>query len=90
VSCTHTIDFDQPSWTEPAPDAPDGCADCLATGERVWAHLRLCLTCGHMACCDSSPHRHATAHADATGHVVVRSAEPGESWRWCYADQQIV
>jgi hypothetical protein len=52
--------------------------------------LRLCLTCGHVGCCDSSPHRHAAAHHAGTGHPVMRSFEPGESWRWCYVDQRIV
>lgn len=73
-----------------APDSPEGCADCLAQGERNWAHLRMCLTCGHVACCDSSPHRHATAHYRASQHPVMRSVEPGETWRWCYVDGQIV
>lgn len=72
------------------PDSPDGCADCIALGERVWAHLRMCLSCGHVACCDSSPHRHAMAHFQSDGHPVMRSFEPGESWRWCYLDERIV
>jgi uncharacterized UBP type Zn finger protein len=90
MSCAHTTAFDAPAWTAPDPDSTDGCADCVARGERVWAHLRLCLSCGHVAGCDSSPHRHATAHAEAEDHPVVRSFEPGEEWRWCYADQRIV
>ena len=68
----------------------DGCPDCRAIDADPWSHLRRCLTCGHVACCDSSPHRHATAHHRDTGHPVMRSFEPGESWRWCYADQRIV
>jgi uncharacterized UBP type Zn finger protein len=71
------------------PDSAEGCSDCLAIGSR-WVHLRMCLSCGHVACCDSSPNRHATAHADASGHPVIRSMEPGESWRWCYVDQALV
>ena len=67
------------------PSSP-GCEDCLRTGGR-WVHLRLCMRCGHVGCCDSSPGRHATAHATATGHPVIQSAEPGESWRWCYPDE---
>jgi uncharacterized UBP type Zn finger protein len=67
----------------------DGCEDCLRVGGR-WVHLRLCLTCGHVGCCDSSPNRHATAHVAGTGHQIVRSFEPGESWLWCYADQLAV
>jgi uncharacterized UBP type Zn finger protein len=63
----------------------DGCEECLATGSR-WVHLRLCLSCGHVGCCDSSPNRHATKHFHGTRHPIVRSAEPGESWRWCYVD----
>jgi ubiquitin-hydrolase Zn-finger-containing protein len=62
------------------------CSDCVAVGGR-WVHLRRCLTCDHVACCDSSPARHATAHSRATGHPVITSAEPGESWRWCYVDE---
>lgn len=62
------------------------CTDCVPVGGR-WVHLRRCLTCDHVACCDSSPARHATAHAAATGHPVITSAEPGETWRWCYVDE---
>jgi uncharacterized UBP type Zn finger protein len=73
-----------------APESTEGCVDCLALGERNWAHLRLCLSCGHVACCDSSPHRHATAHFGASQHPVMRSFEPGEYWRWCYVDIAVV
>jgi hypothetical protein len=62
------------------------CADCALTGGQ-WVHLRRCLICNHIACCDSSPSRHASAHHDATGHPVVTSAEPRETWRWCYVDE---
>jgi monovalent cation/hydrogen antiporter len=65
---------------------PNGCEDCLREGTR-WVHLRLCLGCGHVGCCDSSPERHATRHYQQAGHPVIRSFEPGESWRWCYVDQ---
>ncbi|HSK26334.1 MAG TPA: UBP-type zinc finger domain-containing protein [Jiangellales bacterium] len=71
---------------DPEPSTRDGCEDCLRTGGR-WVHLRLCLDCGHVGCCDSSPNRHASAHARASGHSVVRSAEPGEEWRWCYVHE---
>ena len=71
------------------PDSTEGCSDCLAIGS-VWVHLRECLTCGHVACCDSSPNRHATAHAEGSGHPIIRSFEPGEDWRWCYPDQALV
>ncbi|GAA1349771.1 UBP-type zinc finger domain-containing protein [Saccharothrix algeriensis] len=86
MTCPHVADL--PGSV--TPDATGGCADCLALGERTWAHLRLCLVCGHVACCDSSPRRHATAHFHASGHPVVRSFEPGERWRWCYADGRVV
>lgn len=59
-------------------------------GESSWAHLRMCLTCGHVGCCDSSPHQHATAHFQLTGHPVMRSIEPGETWRWCYIDSELL
>ena len=72
------------------PSTTRGCTDCIALGERNWVHLRECLTCGHVACCDSSPHRHATAHNAVTRHPIVASFEPGERWRWCYVDQMIV
>ena len=67
------------------PQHPGGCEDCLREGTR-WVHLRLCLTCGKVACCDSSPRRHASTHYRVVGHPVVRSLELGEAWRWCYAD----
>ncbi len=81
-TCTH---LDTIQYAELPADIP-GCEDCLAIGAR-WLHLRMCTTCGHIGCCDSSPNRHATAHANATGHPVIRSAEPGESWFWCYPDE---
>jgi uncharacterized UBP type Zn finger protein len=67
----------------------DGCEDCLRTGS-WWVHLRLCLTCGHVGCCDSSPNRHASAHARASGHPIIRSLEPGEDWAWCYVDEVVL
>jgi Zn-finger in ubiquitin-hydrolases and other protein len=66
-----------------------GCEDCLRTGGR-WVHLRLCMACGHVGCCDSSPHRHATAHWRESAHPLVRSYEPGEDWWWCYADELLL
>ncbi len=63
----------------------DGCEDCLMTGD-TWVHLRICLTCGHVGCCDSSKNRHARKHHEDTGHPIIRSHEPGEDWRWCYID----
>ena len=61
------------------------CEDCVKMGA-TWVHLRMCLICGHIACCDDSPNRHATAHFRASKHPLVRSIEPGETWTWCYAD----
>ncbi|HEX7243059.1 MAG TPA: cation:proton antiporter [Longimicrobiaceae bacterium] len=63
-----------------------GCEECLRAGDR-WVHLRICMTCGHVGCCDSSPNRHAAAHFHATDHPVMRSLEPGEAWGWCYVDR---
>jgi uncharacterized UBP type Zn finger protein len=68
------------------PDAVDGCEDCLRQGG-VWLHLRICLECGHVGCCDDSPNHHATAHANATSHPLIRSLEPGEEWSWCFVDE---
>lgn len=62
-----------------------GCEECLATGD-TWVHLRLCVECGHVGCCDSSRNKHATKHFQTTQHPVVQSFEPGENWRWCYID----
>ena len=80
--CTH---LDTVRVTE-LPDAVDGCVECLAAGT-PWLHLRICLECGHVGCCDDSPFRHATAHAHGTGHPIIRSIEPRESWSWCYVDE---
>jgi Zn-finger in ubiquitin-hydrolases and other protein len=78
--CTHldTIKIDPPASVE-------GCEDCLAIGGQ-WVHLRICMECGHVACCDSSPNQHASKHAAASTHPIVRSMEPGERWYWCYQD----
>lgn len=81
VICTH---IDGISDTKPL--TPDGCEECLARGS-LWVHLRLCLSCGHVGCCDSSPNKHATKHFHRTKHPIVRSFEPGEDWRWCYVDK---
>ena len=71
---------------QPVTPSADGCEDCLRIGGE-WLHLRLCLTCGHVGCCDESPNRHATAHIRSSGHPMIRSFEPGESWLWCFVDQ---
>src|ERR1700694_6037729 len=68
------------------PEFVAGCEDCLVEGT-LWLHLRICLDCGHVGCCDNSPERHATAHANATGHPVIRSLQPDEDWSWCYIDR---
>ena len=65
---------------------PQGCEECLSLGT-AWVHLRLCLTCGHVGCCDSSVHKHATAHFHESLHPVMRSFEPGEAWRWCFVHE---
>jgi uncharacterized UBP type Zn finger protein len=67
----------------------EGCKECLEMGDK-WVHLRLCLACGHVGCCDSSKNRHASRHAEETGHPIVRSFQPGEDWRWCYVDETYV
>ena len=66
------------------PPSGDGCVECLEGGG-WWFHLRRCARCGHIGCCDQSPSRHATAHATASGHTVIRSFEPDEDWFYDYA-----
>jgi uncharacterized UBP type Zn finger protein len=68
------------------PRTPEGCEECLASGD-PWIHLRLCLTCGHVGCCDSSLNKHATRHHHDTAHPVIASYEVGERWMWCYPDE---
>lgn len=80
-TCTH---LEQVQAVEPS---SAGCADCLAAGRHDWVHLRLCQSCGHVGCCDSSPGQHATKHFRAASHPVVSSYEPGEDWFWCYVDE---
>jgi uncharacterized UBP type Zn finger protein len=82
TECTHLAAVE---LTE-LPAEVEGCEDCLRMGGK-WLHLRICLTCGHVGCCDSSPNRHATAHHRATAHPIIRSLEPGEEWSWCYPDE---
>ena len=82
TSCTH---LDQVTLTE-LPESVAGCEDCLAQGTK-WLHLRICLSCGHVGCCDDSPERHATAHGAESGHQLIRSLQPGEDWCWCFADE---
>jgi len=84
TACEHVLAL----GADPQPNTPNGCEECLRDGTR-WVHLRLCLECGHVGCCDSSPMRHATAHFGETEHPVIRSFQPGEDWRWCYVDQAL-
>ncbi|WP_020660386.1 Na+/H+ antiporter [Amycolatopsis benzoatilytica] len=83
-SCKHLSH----EWPERAPSSPDSCAECIKAGT-TWVHLRMCLKCGNVACCDSSPAKHASQHFHDTLHPVMRSFEPGETWRWCFVDKQL-
>jgi uncharacterized UBP type Zn finger protein len=78
--CEHAIDL------KPVPARTRGCEECQKKGSQ-WLHLRICLTCGHVGCCDSSPGRHATKHFHGTTHPVMASLEPGERWAWCFVDE---
>jgi CPA1 family monovalent cation:H+ antiporter len=81
ATCAHVTDLE-----DVAADRTDACTECLREGSQ-WVHLRECLVCGHVACCDNSPRRHATAHWQHTHHPIARSVERGENWAWCYADE---
>jgi uncharacterized UBP type Zn finger protein len=83
AACTHldSIDLDV------VPSSTEGCSECLKAGTRTWVHLRECMTCGQVGCCDNSPEKHATRHYEATGHPIIRSFQPGEDWFWCYPDE---
>lgn len=85
TTCEHLLQ----ARDDVTPESTDGCVDCLTEGRTDWVHLRLCLECGHVACCDSSPCRHATRHFMDTKHPVMRSFEAGQRWRWCYVDEII-
>jgi uncharacterized UBP type Zn finger protein len=82
VTCEHS------NLVKSVTPGTNGCEDCLKIGDK-WVHLRLCLVCGHVGCCDSSKNQHATKHYYKTGHPLVRSLEPGENWEWCYIDELI-
>lgn len=84
TGCTHLEQI-----RDVTPNTLEGCEECLRTGDS-WVHLRLCLSCGHVGCCDSSPNRHARKHYQAERHPIVQSFEPGENWRWCFADGLMV
>jgi hypothetical protein len=79
-ACTHG------AWLRRVIPSAKGCEECLAIGS-PWVHLRLCRACGHVGCCDESPHRHATAHFHATGHPIIEGYDPPEGWGWCYVDE---
>jgi uncharacterized UBP type Zn finger protein len=83
--CEHTREAQIRTVARPA----KGCEDCLKIGAR-WVHLRECLSCGHVGCCDQSTNKHATAHYRQTRHPIISSAEPGETWCWCYADARLL
>jgi len=82
AECSH---LDSVQYLE-VPDEVEGCEECLQLGMR-WVHLRMCQTCGHIGCCDNSEGKHATAHFKSTGHPIIRSAQPGEDWSWCFVDE---
>ena len=84
-SCEHIQNVNQGMSAK----TPDGCEECLQTGS-PWVHLRLCLNCGHVGCCDSSPNKHATKHFHQTKHPVIKSYQPGENWEWCYVDELLL
>jgi len=79
TSCSH-----ESSIHDVVPSAK-GCEECLRTGS-IWVHLRLCRSCGHVGCCDDSPHRHARAHFHQSGHPIIEGYDPPEGWGWCYVD----
>jgi uncharacterized UBP type Zn finger protein len=83
MSCSHV---DQIRKVTPS---SSGCRQCLESGD-TWVHLRICLSCGTVACCDASKNKHASRHAQISGHPIVQSFEPGEDWRWCYIDEEMV
>lgn len=82
TACSHTNE------AKPVTPSGDGCQECLAMGDS-WVHLRVCLSCGHVGCCDSSKNKHATKHFHETQHPIIRSFEPGEVWAYCYEDEAL-
>jgi len=85
--CAHLEKLDDPD-REPVKPGGHGCKECLEAGDE-WVHLRLCLTCGHVGCCDDSPNKHATKHFHRSRHPLIKSFEPGEEWAYCYLDDQM-
>jgi uncharacterized UBP type Zn finger protein len=86
MTCPHIVALPA---DDPEPASSEGCQGCLAEGRKDWVHLRLCLACGYVGCCDSSPRKHASLHYGEIGHPVMRSFEPGETWRWCFVDEVV-
>lgn len=84
MECTHLDQID----LDVVPSSTEGCTECLKTGDH-WVHLRECMTCGLVGCCDDSPNQHASKHAHASGHPIIKSREPGEDWLWCYVDEVV-
>ena len=82
--CSHLFDF-----TDVIPNTPSGCEECLKTGDR-WVHLRLCVSCGHVGCCDQSKNKQATKHFELTTHPLIKSFESGEDWGWCFVDELLI
>lgn len=90
MACEHVQQIDPALLHEAAKVShAKGCEECVKAGTR-WVHLRECLVCGHVGCCDSSPGRHATKHYQATKDPVMRSVEPLEQWGWCYVDEEML
>ena len=83
ASCHHL------NQIEPVQAHSNGCEDCLKTGDS-WVHLRLCLECGHVGCCDNSKNKHATKHFHTSSHPIIKSFEPGEDWGWCYVEELFI
>jgi uncharacterized UBP type Zn finger protein len=84
VQCTHLGQVH-----DVKPGTPQGCEECLKM-HAGWVHLRMCLSCGHVGCCDDSPNTHATKHFHATKHPIIKSFQPGEDWGWCYVDEMFM
>ena len=82
--CSHLFEI-----ANVTPITPNGCEECLKTGDQ-WLHLRLCVTCGHVGCCDDSENKHAAKHFHLTNHPLIKSFEPGEEWGWCYVDELLL
>lgn len=82
--CSHLFEI-----ADVTPRTPNGCEECLKTGDR-WLHLRLCVTCGHVGCCDDSKNKHAAKHFHSTHHPLIKSFEPDEEWGWCYVDELLL